>query len=70
MNKFTHLLRFVQYLFDEKDTARKVKTIIEGLLKVRSPLSFSMSDLMSEVQIDSCKDIQKNVLYKWRAMQK
>jgi len=27
MNKSTHLLGFVQYLFDEKDTARKGKTI-------------------------------------------
>jgi len=36
MNKFTHLLRFVQYLFDDKYTAGKVKTIIDGLLKARS----------------------------------
>ena len=33
MNKFTHLLRFVQYLFDDKDTARKAKMIIEGHLE-------------------------------------
>ena len=33
MNKFTHLLRFVQYLFDDGDTAEKAKMIVEGILK-------------------------------------
>ncbi len=37
MNKFTHLMRFVQHLFDEEDTARKAKKIVEGILKARSP---------------------------------
>lgn len=46
MNKFTHLLRFVQYLFDEKDTARKAKKIIEGILKGRSP---RLSDIAREM---------------------
>ena len=46
MNKFTHLSRFVQYLFDEKDTVRKGKTIIEGLLKARSP---RLSDIAREM---------------------
>ena len=46
MNKFTDLSRFVQYLFDEKDTVRKGKTIIEGLLKARSP---RLSDIAREM---------------------
>ena len=37
MNKFTHLVQFVQLLFDETETVRKAKRIIEGILKARSP---------------------------------
>jgi len=46
MNKFTHLLRFVQHLFDDGETAKKVKTIIDGLLKARSP---RLSDIAREM---------------------
>ena len=46
MNKFTHLLQFVQYLFDDTETARKVKMIIEGILKGRSP---RLSDIAREM---------------------
>jgi len=46
MNKFTHLLRFVQYLFDDKDTVRKAKLIVEGILKARSP---RLSDIAREM---------------------
>ena len=46
MNKFTHLLRFVQYLFDDRDLARKGKEIIEGILKVHSP---RLSDIVREM---------------------
>jgi len=46
MNKFTHLLRFVQHLFDDKETARKAKNIIEGILKGCSP---RMSDIAREM---------------------
>ena len=46
MNKFTHLLRFVQCLFDDRDTARKAKMIIESILKARSP---RLSDIAREM---------------------
>lgn len=46
MNKFTHLSRFVQYLFDEEETTRKAKNIIEGLLIARSP---RLSDIAREM---------------------
>ncbi len=46
MNKFTHLLGFVQHLFDGKDTAKKAKKIIEGILKAGSP---RMSDIAREM---------------------
>ena len=46
MNKFTHLLQFVQYLFDEKGTVQKAKPIIEGILKARSP---RLSDIAREM---------------------
>jgi hypothetical protein len=47
MNKFTHLLQFVQQLFDDADTARKTKEIIEGILKSRSP---RISDIAREMR--------------------
>ena len=47
MNKFTHLLRFVQYLFDDGETARKAKKIVEGILRARSP---RLSDIAREMQ--------------------
>jgi hypothetical protein len=37
MNKFTHLSKFVQKLFDDQDTVCQAKEIIEGILKARSP---------------------------------
>lgn len=46
MNKFTHLSRFVQYLFDEESAARKAARIIEGILKARSP---RLSDIAREM---------------------
>ncbi len=33
MNKFTQLLAFVRYLFDEEETARKIARVVEGILK-------------------------------------
>jgi hypothetical protein len=41
MNKFNHLLQFVQPLFDEKETAGKEKPIIEGILKARATIERS-----------------------------
>ena len=46
MNKFTHLLRFVQYLFDDGETSRKAKMIVEGILRARSP---RLSDIAREM---------------------
>jgi hypothetical protein len=46
MNKFAHLLLFVQSVFDEKETAEKAKPIIEGILKARSP---RLSDIAREM---------------------
>ena len=46
MNKFTHLTRFVQQLFDDDNTARKAKKIIEGVLKAHSP---RLSDIAREM---------------------
>ena len=37
MNKFTHLMQFVQALFDDADTANKANRIIAGILKAQSP---------------------------------
>jgi len=47
MNKFTHLLQFVQNFFDEEDMVEKAKPIIEGILKARSP---RMSDIAREMK--------------------
>ena len=46
MNKFTHLSRFVQQLFDEQDVAGKASGIIEGILRARSP---RLSDIAREM---------------------
>jgi len=37
VKKFTHLLEFAHHLFYDKDTARKGKMIVEGILRARSP---------------------------------
>ncbi len=47
MDKFTQLLQFVQQVFDDADTAKKAKGIIEGILKSRSP---RMSDIAREMR--------------------
>jgi len=46
MNKFTHLMQFVQHVFDDEDTARKAKKIVEGILKAHSP---RLSDIAREM---------------------
>jgi len=46
MNKFTHLSRYVQYLFDEENLARKATLVIDGILKARSP---RLSDIAREM---------------------
>ena len=59
MNKFTHLLRFVQHLFDDDDTARKAKKIVEGILKARSPRLSDIAREMSGKEDANYKSIQR-----------
>jgi hypothetical protein len=47
MNKFTQILPFVQYLFDDDENARKAAWIVEGILKGRSP---RLSDIAREMR--------------------
>jgi hypothetical protein len=47
MNKFTQLLPFVHYLFDDDEMARKAAWIVEGILKGRSP---RLSDIAREMR--------------------
>jgi len=58
MNKFTHLLRFVQHVFDD-DTARKARMIIEGILKARSPRLSDIAREMSGKEEANYKCIQR-----------
>ena len=59
MNKFTHLLKFVQLLFDDQDTACKAKEIIEGVLKARSPRLSDIAREMSGKEEANYKRIQR-----------
>ena len=59
MNKFTHLLRFVQHLFDDGDTAWKAKKIVEGILKARSPRLSDIAREMSGREEANYKSIQR-----------
>jgi hypothetical protein len=59
MNKFTHLLRFVQHLFDDDNTARKAKKIVEGILKARSPRLSDIAREMSGKEEANYKSIQR-----------
>ena len=59
MNKFTHLLQFVQQLVDDADTARKTKEIIEGILKSRSPRISDIAREMRGTEEANYKSIQR-----------
>jgi len=59
VNKFTHLLRFVEYLFDDVAVARKAKGIIEGILKARSPRMSDISREMVGNEAANYKSIQR-----------
>ena len=59
MNKFTHLSRFVQYLFDDVDTSRKAKMIVAGLLKARSPRLSDIAREMPGKEETNYKSIQR-----------
>ena len=59
MNKFTHLLQFVQQLFDDQDTTHKAKGIIDGILKARSPRLSDIARKMSGKEEANSKCIQR-----------
>ena len=59
MNKFTHLLRFVQQLFDDPDKARKASEIIKGILKARSPRLSEIARKMPGKEEANYKRIQR-----------
>ena len=59
MNKFTHLLQFVQQLFDKQETARKASEIIKGILQARSPRLSDIAREMSGKEEANYKRIQR-----------
>jgi hypothetical protein len=59
MNKFTHLLQFVQQLFDDVDTASKAKRIVEGILKAQSPRLSDIARKMKGKEEANYKCIQR-----------
>lgn len=59
MNKFTHLAQFVQYLFEDEDTCRKAKMIVEGILKARSPRLSDIARGMAGREDGNYKCIQR-----------
>jgi hypothetical protein len=61
MNKFTHLWGFVEYLFDDGETARKATRIIEGILKARTPRLSDIAREMSGSEAANYKHIQRFV---------
>jgi hypothetical protein len=61
-NKFTHLLQFVEQLFDDADTARKAKRIVEGILKAQSPRLSDIARKMSGKEEANYKCIQRFIL--------
>jgi hypothetical protein len=61
MDKFIHLSRFVQYLFEEIKTVRKSTRIIAGILKARSPRLSDIAREMSGQEAANYKHIQRFV---------
>jgi hypothetical protein len=59
MNKFTQILPFVQYLFDEDEMARKAAWIVEGILKGRSPRLSDIAREMSGEEAANYKCLQR-----------
>jgi len=62
MNKFTHLLQFVQQLFDDADTASKAQRIIAGILKAQSPRLSDIARNMPGKEEANYKCIQRFIL--------
>ena len=59
MNKFIHLLQFVECLFDEGDSVKKANRIIEGILKARSPRLSDIAREMPGKEEANYKEIQR-----------
>ena len=59
MNKFTHLLKFVEQLFEEQNTAYKACEIIKGILGARSPRMSEIAREMSGKEEANYKSIQR-----------
>ena len=59
MDKFTQLLPFVQYLFDDKKVARKAAWIVEGILKGRSPRLSDIARAMRREEAANYKCVQR-----------
>jgi hypothetical protein len=59
MIKFTQILPFVRYLFDEDETARIVARIVEGIFKSRSPRMSDISRAMPGGEAANYKCVQR-----------
>jgi hypothetical protein len=59
MNKFTHVLGFVECLFDEEETAKKAAEIIKGMIKAQSPRLSDISREMRGSEEANYKKIQR-----------
>lgn len=59
MNKFTHLLGFVQCLFDDDKTARRAAEIIKGMIQAHSPRLSDISREMGSNEEANYKKIQR-----------
>jgi hypothetical protein len=59
MDKFTQLLPFVQYLFDDNKIARKAAWITEGILKGRSPRLSDIARAMRGEEAGNYKCVQR-----------
>ena len=59
MNKFIHIFQYVQYLFDDREVARKASRIVEGILKGRSPRLSDIAREMDGNEAANYKQIQR-----------
>lgn len=59
MDKFTHLLPFVQDLFDKQAIARKAAGIVEGVLNAHSPRISEIARAIGGNEAANYKGIQR-----------
>jgi len=59
MNKFTHLLKFVESLFDDQETAKQAAEIIKGMIQGHSPRLSDISREMKGNEAGNYKKIQR-----------